>query len=245
MSENFSDPLLVSIYDDLNPWAPSDEFYYQLAMTRGGRVLDLSCGTGMLACRLAKEGMDVVGVDPAPAMLEVAQEKPGGDRVRWHESDAQSLNLEEDFQTVIMTGHVFQVILNDIDLRSSLQTIVRHLAPEGVFAFESRNPRAQTWLDWRTGSDPHKIHNRIHGEIEVANDSSDPDVNGVVQLRTLYRFTDLGETRTSTSPLRFIERDALETHLKFAGFSSMQWFGGWIGEPFHEESPEIVVVAGI
>jgi hypothetical protein len=77
------------------------------------------------------------------------------------------------------------------------------------------------------------------------NDTSDPDVNGIVQLRTLYQFKDLGETRTSVSPLRFVERDALETHLKFAGFSSLEWFGGWLGEPFDENSPEIIVVAGI
>ena len=77
------------------------------------------------------------------------------------------------------------------------------------------------------------------------NDTSDPVVNGVVQLRTLYHFKDLGESRTSVSPLRFVERDALETHLKFAGFSSLEWFGGWLRESFHENSPEIIVVAGI
>ena len=166
MSENFTDPLLVSVYDDLNPWGPSDEFYYQLAKTRGGSVLDVGCGTGTLACRLAKEGVEVSGVDPAPAMLQIASEKPGGKDARWHESDVKSLKLEEEFHTIVMTGHAFQVFLSDLELRDSLQSIVRHLSPQGVFVFESRNPRDRAWLRWRQGSEPLRIRSRSHGEIE-------------------------------------------------------------------------------
>ncbi len=61
----FDDPLLASVYDDLNPWAASDEFYLGLARESGGAVLDLGCGTGRLACRIAAEGLEVVGADPA------------------------------------------------------------------------------------------------------------------------------------------------------------------------------------
>ena len=61
----FDDALLASVYDDHNPWAASDEFYLGLAREIGGAVLDLGCGTGRLACRIAAAGLEVVGADPA------------------------------------------------------------------------------------------------------------------------------------------------------------------------------------
>jgi 2-polyprenyl-3-methyl-5-hydroxy-6-metoxy-1,4-benzoquinol methylase len=45
-------------------------------------ILDLGCGTGTLACLLARRGLTVTAVDPAQASLAVARTKPGADRVR-------------------------------------------------------------------------------------------------------------------------------------------------------------------
>ncbi|HYE61385.1 MAG TPA: pseudouridine synthase [Phycisphaerales bacterium] len=44
-----------------------------LALTRGQRVLDVACGQGILAHRLASLGANVVGVDAAPRLIEAAQ----------------------------------------------------------------------------------------------------------------------------------------------------------------------------
>ena len=41
----------------------------------GERWLDLACGTGAVAERAARAGADVVGIDPAPALIETAREK--------------------------------------------------------------------------------------------------------------------------------------------------------------------------
>lgn len=63
--EIFEDPFFASLYDYFNAWDDCDEFYLGLAREIGGPVLDLGCGTGMLACRIAQEGLEVVGADPA------------------------------------------------------------------------------------------------------------------------------------------------------------------------------------
>lgn len=45
-------------------------------------------GTGTFACRLARRGIDVVGLDPAAASFDVARGKAGAEKVRWVHSDA-------------------------------------------------------------------------------------------------------------------------------------------------------------
>jgi len=56
----------------------------ELAGELGARlVIDLGCGTGLLTRALAGEGREVIGVDPSPAMLAVAQRGPGAGNVRW------------------------------------------------------------------------------------------------------------------------------------------------------------------
>ncbi len=52
--EIFSDPAFARLYDAFNLWGPGDDFYLALARKLGGGVLDLGCGTGMLACRIAQ-----------------------------------------------------------------------------------------------------------------------------------------------------------------------------------------------
>ncbi len=83
VDEVFADEFFASRYDNFNPWTPSDQFYLELARETGPRVLDLGCGTGMLACRLAADGCEVAGVDPAKGMLHLARSRVGSELVTW------------------------------------------------------------------------------------------------------------------------------------------------------------------
>jgi len=124
------------------------EFYLELAGESPKTVLDMGCGTGRLACRLAARGHDVTGAEPAAAMLDIARNRSGGDRVTWIETDAANLSVDTRFDMVIMTGHVFQVFVEDRDVRAALRTLRHHLAPGGRLAFETRNPVIRDWDTW-------------------------------------------------------------------------------------------------
>ena len=105
----FEEPRLAEIYDPLDPDRSDLDAYVALADEFGaGSVLDVGCGTGTLACLLAGRGLEVIGIDPAAACLDVARRKPGSDRVRWMHEDALALPpLQVDLAT--MTGNVAQV----------------------------------------------------------------------------------------------------------------------------------------
>jgi streptomycin 6-kinase/ubiquinone/menaquinone biosynthesis C-methylase UbiE/RimJ/RimL family protein N-acetyltransferase len=142
--EHYLNPKLARIYDFNSGWNHEREFYLKLAGDAPKKILDLGCGTGLICNALAANGHQVTGVDPAIAMLNVAREREFGDHVNWIQSRAQDLNLGENFDLIIMTGNAFQVFLTETDLNAICAAIQRHLSPEGLFVFESRNPN----LDW-------------------------------------------------------------------------------------------------
>jgi ubiquinone/menaquinone biosynthesis C-methylase UbiE len=124
--EVFEEEFLASLYDHFNTWDACDDFYLGLARETGGHVLDLGCGTGMLACRIAQVGLSVTGADPAGGMLRVAQSRQGTQRVSWIKSDGQTLRLPLRFDLIYMTGHAFQALLTDDDATAVLRTAHDH-----------------------------------------------------------------------------------------------------------------------
>ncbi len=67
-------------------------------------VLDAGCGTGRVARELARQGMDVVGVDVNPGMLATAQRKAPD--LEWHLGDLATVELERTFDVVLLAGNV-------------------------------------------------------------------------------------------------------------------------------------------
>jgi malonyl-CoA O-methyltransferase len=80
----------AAVYDtDGNPLIAMEEPRVDdlLGDVRGLRVLDVGCGTGRHAVRLAAAGANVDAIDFSPAMLEQARQKPGAQRVTFHVHD--------------------------------------------------------------------------------------------------------------------------------------------------------------
>jgi SAM-dependent methyltransferase len=206
-------------------------------------VLDLGCGTGTLAVDLASAGHAVTGLDPAEAMLDIARRRPGGEDVRWVEGDARRFALDDRFDLALMSGHVFQVFLDRADVAAVLRSVRTHLAPNGRFAFESRNPDARAWDAWTPEATRAQFDVEGVGRVEVEFRVTD-ERDGLVTFDSVNRFED-GTTLVSPSTLRFLAPAEIATMLEAAGFDAVEWFGDWTGAPFTSASPEIIAIATI
>ncbi len=101
-------------YDQLIEEGRSDHFQdvivpgtlHLLQPVAGMRVLDIACGQGLLSRKLAGLGLQVVGVDASPRLIESAKERSQGLSIEYAVADARSLGgagLAEKFDAAICT----------------------------------------------------------------------------------------------------------------------------------------------
>ena len=213
----FEDPRLAAIYDALDPDRTDLDVYVSIAEELGAhRVLDVGCGTGTFALLLAGRGLDVIGVDPARASLDVARAKRGSDRVRWICGDASALpTMQVDLAT--MTGNVAQAIVEPTDWEETLSGVHDALRPGGYLVFETRDPARRAWTEWNRAASQKITEIAGVGSIESWVDLMDVD-GPLVTFRGTWLFASDGKVLTSDSTLRFRDREEVEATLAAQGY---------------------------
>ncbi len=237
--EFYHDPAFTRFYDACNPWREDFDFCVKAAQG-AGRILDIGCGTGELAAKLGETAY-VIGLDPAEAMLTHARTRPGGDKVRWICADAKTMDLGERFDLITMTGHAFQCVISDADQAALLAAMKRHLAPEGRVLFDSRNPPFKAYEQW-TEDNVTELADPELGPIRWY--FSHVRQGEVVTYTTVFEFPDRDEVLETACDLRFRPRTSLDAAMLDAGLSPSPCFGDWRGNPWTEQSPEIVYHGG-
>ena len=69
----YSDMEVVSRYAQIGLW-PAEEILVLEYFPDDARVLDIGCGAGRTTIPLAEMGLEVVGIDFSPAMIQLAME---------------------------------------------------------------------------------------------------------------------------------------------------------------------------
>jgi SAM-dependent methyltransferase len=217
----FADPRLAEIYDVFDGERSDLEVDAAIVEELGATtVLDVGCGTGSFACLLAGRGVEVIGLDPAAASLQVARSKPGADRVRWILGDA-SVAPPMSVDLAVMTGNVAQVFITDSEWRLTLSALRNATAESGWLVFESRDPDARAWEKWTPE------HTRCALDVgggDIVTQWTDLlTVNEpLVSFRHHYRFARDGSELISDSTLRFRHRDEITEDLVRAGFDVVE-----------------------
>ena len=241
---HYADSRLVALYDTENMGDHDWMFYEERIGESPKRVADVGCGTGAFAVRLAAAGHTVVGVDPAPAMLDFARRRPGGERVTWVHGVADDLPHEPGYDYATMMGHAFQCLVTDEEVEGTLTAVRERLLPGGRFMFESRNPSLRAWLRWHKQRSTRAVGGDDGGQVETMFDVLSVH-DQIVIFDTHYWFREDNAHLVDRGQLRFMPQSEIDGHLRSAGFTEVEWFGGWDGTPFDERtSGEIIAIAG-
>jgi SAM-dependent methyltransferase len=104
-------------------------------VTPGTRVLDVACGTGIVARRAAARGAAVAGVDLNAQMLDVA--RAAEPAIEWIEADATALPLADDAFDVVLCQQGLQFMP---DPAAAVAEMRRVLAPGGRLAVSVWRP---------------------------------------------------------------------------------------------------------
>src|SRR5437867_6935825 len=122
---------------------PAAELVRRASPRSGQSVLDIACGTGVVAVTAARLGARVTGLDLTRELLERARENAriAGVDIEWHQGDVEQLPFAEATYDMVLSqfGHIFAP-RPDV----AIAEMLRVLKPGGTIAFSTWPPELCT-----------------------------------------------------------------------------------------------------
>lgn len=131
-------PAAAVIWQDVECGAYTADLplWEELAGEGGGAVLELGCGCGRVALRLARDGHEVTGIDSDPAHVEELRRRAAreGLELTAEHADAAGFALGGRFASIVAPMQLIQLLPDAAARRRCLDAIAAHLAPGGTAA---------------------------------------------------------------------------------------------------------------
>lgn len=221
------------------------DFYVSCARASGGPVLEVACGTGRVSWPVARAGVDVVGLDLTPAMLEQAERKRHRERpevsarARFVLGDMTDFALDERFALAIIPFRAFQVLLGVDQQRRSLGCLRRHLRAGGRLIIDVFDPRLDLLVNERSTAvrDINPITHPVTGRpvmIDVLERLNDHVEQRLVER---WRFREIGadgkalRDEEERLEMRWIYRFEMQHLLELSGFAIEEELSDFRGAP--------------
>ena len=101
-------------------------------------ILDLGCGTGTLTELLARKGYDMIGIDNAQEMLQIAIEKraQSGLDILYLLQDMREFELYGTVGAVVSVCDSVNYLLEEEDILQTFRLVNNYLYPRGIFIFD-------------------------------------------------------------------------------------------------------------
>ncbi len=142
MSDSIDYARVANLYDTYVRTTFDVPFFLEQAKKTSGQVLELMSGTGRVSLPLIEAGVQLTCVDRSREMLSVLRSKlrQRGLAACTHLADVRDLDLEEQFELIIIPFHAFSELTSPGDQQKTLNAIHRHLTSTGRFICTLHNP---------------------------------------------------------------------------------------------------------
>lgn len=208
----------------------------QLSLSPGARLLDVGCGPGRHSVELAQRGYDVVGIDPAPAMIAAARARAAkaGVSPDFRQVSGESFVANEEFDAAICLFTTLGQVSEKGDNSRLVERVYQALRPGGSFIVEVPQ-RAQAVKNL-------KPTDRFEGpeRYTVVTRYFDPKDNSVTEE---FEVVSPEETQHYLLRYRLYSRAELTDLLQKAGFSLVAAYGNYDGASLSYESPIMLLLA--
>ena len=227
-------------------------FWRRVARGARGRVLELGCGTGRVSLPLAKAGVSIVGIDRSVRMLErlrvrlraSADSTRYGATARIVRGDIRLLPFQpQAFAMALAPYGVLQSLLDDDDLRSTLDSVARVLEPGALFGIDL----VPDVPNWREYDNKVQLRGRTTGGTSLTLIESvrqDPRRHRTTfEQRYVERKGRTSTEHTFELTFRTLSVRQMTARLVRAGFVVEAVLGDYHGRPWDERADVWVILA--
>jgi ubiquinone/menaquinone biosynthesis C-methylase UbiE len=215
-----------------------------LALPHGARVLDAPCGWGRHTELLAEAGLDAWGADLSWDLLRRAPRPRAGDGQdnvaqqppAYAAADIRALPFRDAaFDAVINVFTSLGLFLDDDEDRAALREARRLLRPGGALLLESmhRDDVIRSFAARDEWTLPDGTHVQVRRRFDA--------ITGISHERLRWRRGQ--HTGRKAHALRLRTATDIDALLRSAGFSDIEYFGGWDGRPFRASTPSLIAIA--
>jgi SAM-dependent methyltransferase len=154
-------------------------------LAAGAQVLDIGCGSGLLARELLAEGFAVCGIDASPAMIELARAHAPGAAFEVVRLPSRRFGGTLPMaDAVVSTGHVLNYLDSRDDIIAALGELAGAVRPGGLLLIDLMTER---FCDARDIAHPHC---KVEEDWAIVTRFSRPDVNRFDRRITVFRRLD-------------------------------------------------------
>ncbi len=225
-----------------------DDIDFYLEHLTDGPVLEVGAGTGRIMVALLRSGLTVWGVDMSEAMLRRAEIRlaafPAARLVRGNIDD---LPVDLGFPTVILPlNTLWHLPDNDAQIQL-LRHIKARMPAHGRLFVDVSNPLSLSDRGaWGTMRERYSGPCE-DGSLHVMSTAWDNEAEQRLRLSLTFDVTHRDgwvKRKHTTLVLRYVYRYELDLMLRQAGFSVLEVFGSYTGDPYVTDSPNLIAVAG-
>jgi len=207
----------------------------ELELDKPMKILDLACGHGRHANRLAELGHSVTGVDSTLGFLEIAKKeaKEKGVSVGYIMEDMRKISFQEEFGRVILLFTSFGYFEDDDNFKV-LKNVANALKPGGLFCFDTfnRDVFLKNFLPY--------IVIEKENDLMIDRNTFDSVTGRLYTKRIVIRN---GKRKYKPFFVRLYNPTEIVDLLNRVGLRIYKMYGDWDSKPFTNESRRMMIIA--